>query len=229
MQGFRDEMEKAAAEGGFVLKEWFKSGDDATIKMLGYTWNCKNDLLFIQANIVKGALDRGQKIGKTLTVKNVQDALSTSLLSIIAQIYDPLGLCAPVTNSLKVLFSRINIEMPQKEKLDNQVPLHFKEKVVSAIWQVLEAKLISFPRTVLPRYVDDPKPEVELVTCCDASTAAYTTALYICHERESGVEAHLLYVTTKVAGSRNLSVPWMELLAAELGVLAAEKIPCFGN
>ena len=115
MQGFREEMEKAAAEGGFVLKEWFKSGDDATIKMLGYTWDCKNDLLFIQANIVKGALDRGQKVGETLTVENVQDALSTSLtkrdlLSIIAQIYDPLGLCAPVTNSLKVLFSQSTLK-----------------------------------------------------------------------------------------------------------------------
>ena len=112
LEELKQELITAAARGGFQFKEWNKVGDEAVIKMLGYQWECKPDQLNLRAKLAVGGSNRGQTVGTELTKENVEDILMRSLtkrdiLSLVAQIYDPLGLWSPLGVSMRITLSKI--------------------------------------------------------------------------------------------------------------------------
>ncbi|XP_072398120.1 uncharacterized protein [Diabrotica undecimpunctata] len=95
-----------------------------------------------------------------------------SILSGIAQIFDPLGLLSPSIIKVKILMQLLWLE---KLDWDEGVPLHIQSEWLSFRDQLHELNKLQIQRNVvLPNFV-----LIEMHGFCDASEVAYGAAIYI--------------------------------------------------
>ena len=126
--------------------------------------------------------------------------------------------------SLRITLSVIHNRFKDEQGNDDQINCDYKRRCINEIKQVLAGKVVAFLRSVIPRFVVKAHPDVEIITFCDASTTAYSYAVYLRVEVGEEIDANLLFSTSWIAGSRSFSVPRMELLGAELAVMATERM-----
>jgi len=167
-------------------------GDE--IKALGICWNTRDDCLQYKIQAVE---------------KN-NCATKRSVLSTIAQIYDPLGLMGPAIVLAKVILQQI-----WKLKLgwDESLPLDLHTKWTQHLGKMDNVSLIS-----IPRHVMCPEPHrIEIHGFCDASEAAYGACIYIRSLNNRGeIFVHLLCAKSKVAPLKRVTLPRFELCGALL-------------
>ncbi|GFX22917.1 DUF1758 domain-containing protein [Trichonephila clavipes] len=211
------EIQNLLKSGGFILRKWSSShpkvlqdldtsllasktlhslGDEESKqRVLGLIWNLKTDS--IQVKVVH------EEIVKT----------KRQLLSVIAQIFDPLGLVSPSVITLKIMLQEL---WKSKALWDDPIPSSILEN-----WNKFTKESKYLNSISIPRFMGiDQNSDIILHGFCDASTKAYAAVVYL----KSKQEIHLVSAKTRVAptyDTKQLTIPRLELCGA---LLLAELI-----
>ncbi|XP_053597333.1 uncharacterized protein LOC128668417 [Microplitis demolitor] len=208
----RDELDKLTRKGGFYLRKWASNDPtlinncdqhpnvtnmsldpDAGIKILGIHWNAREDSIFYSVNTTKT---------KAITKR--------SILSKIAQLFDPLGLLGPV-----ILYSKLIIQLLWKAGIDwdESVPLDVHTLWVTYIEQLLLIESVRFNRCITIAGANN----IQLHGYCDASEKAYGACLYLRSiSSDRNVYTQLICSKSRVAPVSSIWLPRLELCGALL-------------
>lgn len=151
-----------------------------------------------------------------------QDADKRVILSIVFQIFDPLGLPGPVIIQAKMLLQTL-----WKHKLTWDESLPF---LLHTLWVQFQSQLPLLANTAIPRQVTCVNPvSVELLGFADASEKGYGTCIYFRSvDSSNNVHVRLVCAKSKVAPIKTISIPRLELCAAvRLTKLTADVVSAF--
>lgn len=208
-----DEAIALAKLGGFNLRQW-TSNDvcviqdlemsnhertlsldiDETRKALGMGWNPRTDNILYTIRATEG--------NPRLTKRTI--------LSQIAQLFDPLGLLGPIIVRAKIIMQQLwkaNISW------DEAVP-----QSILTMWIELRQELSHLSKFSIPRkdIIDHPVT-IQLHGFADASESAYGACIYLRSVNEQGdCKVSLLCAKSQVAPVKTISLPRLELCAAKL-------------
>lgn len=170
---------------------------------LGMQWNTQTDQLSY----------------KVTTQKDSTPSTKRKVLSEIASLFDPLGLLAPIIMRAKAFMQQLWLGA---FGWDDELPAHLQDE-----WRKIKASLTRCSNFRVPRWVGYTKDNkhVSLHGFCDASEKMYAAACYLRTVAQSGlVEVHLLTAKTKVAPLKSLTIPKLELCAANLLASLMEQL-----
>ncbi|KAL0902136.1 hypothetical protein ABMA27_000080 [Loxostege sticticalis] len=164
-------------------------------------WNCNKDTLSYSINI---------ETCKKLTKRHI--------LSVISQIFDPLGLVSPCIIEAKIIMQRLWVD---KYDWDDDVSSEIKE-----LWFSFSATLPFLNNLKIPRWIlSDNSDHYEIHVFSDASERAYGACLYVRSVSHSGfVTVHLLTSKSKVAPIKPTTMPRLELCGALLATRLCSKV-----
>ena len=167
---------------------------EEVVSTLGLRWNSKTDTFQFRV--------RPQVTLPTVTKR--------TMLSEIASLFDPLGWLAPVIITAKVYIQELWIR-----QLDWDQQVH---EDLHQAWKDFKAQLPNIERIQIPRWVyTTGNSPWELHGFADASERAYAAVLYLVHSGCNGTyHISLITAKTKVAPVKKLSIPRLELCAAQL-------------
>nr|XP_029718140.1 uncharacterized protein LOC115260919 [Aedes albopictus] len=211
------------AKGGLPLRKWtsnrlevlqglpqdqigtqssIKFDPDETVKTLGITWEPESDCLKFDISIKEN--------DGSLTKRKIQ--------SCIAQLFDPLGLISPVVISAKVIMQRLWL-IPIG--WDDEVPKDLQE-----LWQEFRPQINELAACKVDRFIFLPNAVSAQLHCfADASKVAYGCCIYARSVDEHGtVKVQLVSAKSRVAPLKRLSIPRLELCAAQLAARLYTKV-----
>jgi hypothetical protein len=173
-------------------------------KTLGVCWNPSTDTFNFQ-NV------------DALLYENKSETMRT-LASRAAKLYDPLGLIAPVTIVAKALMQEC---YKAELKWDSELPDHILKP-----WNEWKAEIHLLKKFALPRYVLMPEYEtLEIHSFSDASEVACAAVVYLRAVSKNGqIKTTLVASKTKLSPLKTVTIPRLELLAAELGAKLVAKV-----
>ncbi|XP_043661533.1 uncharacterized protein LOC122625504 [Drosophila teissieri] len=140
------------------------------------------------------------------------------LLSQLSRIYDPLGLVAPVTVLLKLIFQESWTSVLQ---WDDPIPESLRTR-----WRALVEDLPALTQCQVPRYIASPFRDVQLHGFADASSHAYGALVYARVAVGCSFQVTLVAAKTRVAPIKPVSIPHLELNAI---VETSLTIPLFST
>lgn len=146
------------------------------------------------------------------------------VLSVIATLFDPLGLLGAAITSAKIFMQFLwKLRDGENKPLGWDQPL---PSMVGESWRRLHEKLPFFNLIRIDRCVIIPKAvAVELHCFCDASEKAYGACLYVkSNNAEGEVKIRLLTSRSKVAPLSCQTIPRLELCGALLAAQLFEKV-----
>ena len=220
----KSELVELLKAGGFPLSKWVANHPDIlsnvpaeqqadaqflawhqaeAVSMLGVAWQPLLDVFCFQVNF---------PIFSSRITKR-------SALSLIAQLYDPLGWITPVTVSLKIFMQSLwhgGIEW------DQTLPMHLKHK-----WDTLVDDLPRLQHFSVPRWVGLSRDLrfAELHGFSDASERAFAACLYLrTVDSKGNVNSILLTSKSKVAPLKQVTLPRLELCGALLLVRLTHRV-----
>ncbi|XP_055715021.1 uncharacterized protein LOC129809234 [Phlebotomus papatasi] len=175
---------------------------DNVVKTLGLMWNSKVDTFQF-------------KLSNDLPKKNVT---KRQILSVIARIYDPLGMLGPIVTNAKLI---LQAAWQCKTDWDMIVPGELQHRWASFINDLPSIELLRIPRWVVN--VESPA-QVELHVFSDASSLAYGAAIFlVCEDVNGHRSSGLLTAKSKItplksteAQGNELTIPKAELLGAQM-------------
>ncbi|CAK1589477.1 unnamed protein product [Parnassius mnemosyne] len=176
-------------------------GSTEPCKTLGLSWQIESDELYFSTSEI--VLNNFTKRG---------------LLSVISQIFDPLGLLTPCIISMKILMQKLWL---LKLTWDEQLPSEIIKLWLSIIENLSFLNNLRIPRSVIcNQYIN-----VDLHIFSDASQVAYGACLYVrSSNNKNNVMVRLLSAKSRVAPIRPTTIPRLELCAALVGVRLYEKV-----
>nr|XP_039272262.1 uncharacterized protein LOC120346563 [Styela clava] len=165
-------------------------------KTLGIMWNNVSDQFTVKVDIKPKPLTR------------------RGCLSMISQIYDPLGMMQPFILPMKSLMQTL---CAQDIGWDSPIPTRYEE-----IWQKWVNELPRLQEVSIPRCFKPPgfkTDHIELHTFCDASQVGYGAVSYLRMMSQNGV-IHCSFVLGKsrVTPRKQITIPRLELCSAVLAV-----------
>ena len=171
-------------------------------KVLGLLWDSRCDKLEFN-------------LGKIAEDASLVPPTKRGILSGLATVYDPLGLISP-----RVLFQELCLS-----KLDWDSPLNPEQVARWEKWigELKKAKVVEAPRCILPK-VSDQIVRVSLHGFWDASKKAYCAAVYLVIETTESIHSRLLWSKTRLAPWKALSIPGLELMAANILITLIETV-----
>lgn len=201
------------AKHGFELKKWtsncdevlaridpssrsettipFENSEDAYVRVLGSHWDPAHDVI-------------GYHVSSELGVYTKR-----GVLSVIARLYDPIGMLAPVTFWAKDLLQRLW-----------KLGLHWDSELPPDLlnqWRTYLEDLPAVSQSTLPRHIDIVSAtEIHLCGFCDASNKGYAAVVYIRVYTRSTINIYLLGAKSKVAPVKIMTTPRLELCGALL-------------
>ncbi|XP_058446764.1 uncharacterized protein LOC131427516 [Malaya genurostris] len=219
----RNELNELLYKGGFCLRKWSSNSPDVlsdlpkqllwtdtarnfapdeTIKTLGVNWEPASDKFRFDVSITL----RDEPVTKR------------SVLSVIAQLYDPLGLVAPVIVRAKILLQHLWLLALD---WDDEVTPNFRLQ-----WLQFCEQLPNLSNYRIDRYVFTSRLcSAELHCFSDASEMAYGACLYVRSEAADGtIKVVLLASKSKVSPLKRMSIPRLELCAALISSRLYAKI-----
>ena len=144
----------------------------------------------------------------------MKDAEPTKInaVSLATRFFDPLGIISPITVRFKLLFQQL-CEM----KTTWDEPL---TGTLLAEWMSLSSDVERYEPIQIPRYcveVDSGTVKsYSLLGFCDASQKAYAAIVYLRVESEVAVHTNILCSKTRIAPTKGVTIPRLELLSALL-------------
>ncbi|XP_052739317.1 uncharacterized protein LOC128198351 [Bicyclus anynana] len=211
-----DHITSVLASGCFPLHKWLFNtclntpnesrhlslGDDCSNKTLGLGWFTQSDELYFTTKL---------KV-------NTHTVTKRSMLSVIAQIYDPLGLLSPTIICAKILLQKLWLS---KLDWDDPVPHDVVQSWEKFIKSFDCLKDIRIPRHVIGSH----NQYIELHIFSDASQSAYGACSYIrSYSDNSPVFIKLLCSKSKTAPLKAISIPRLELCGSLVGAKLFAKI-----
>ncbi|XP_031341031.1 uncharacterized protein LOC116169144 [Photinus pyralis] len=209
----KEHINEILSGAGFKLRKWSSNhtlllqdsdskrqedhyciSDDKGTKTLGLMWDNNRDT-----------------IGYSLSFDvNENKVTKRTILSIVAKIFDPLGLLGPITVKIKIILQRL---WSEQLNWDESVPLHIYTE-----WKRIVNSLKNIENVRLPRQVTIQNyTELELHGFCDASEAAYACCVYIrSKDKEGNIKCNLLCAKSRVAPLKTITIPKLELCGAVL-------------
>ncbi|XP_014217656.1 uncharacterized protein LOC106646133 [Copidosoma floridanum] len=212
----RDQLLKVMSLGGFSLRKWSSNDPDvlaglpstllksspiiplnegdSSVEVLGIVWYPKEDVFSFQVKF---------PLVPTSWTKR-------AVLSHIARLYDPLGWLGPVVIFAKILMQSLWL---LKLEWDSLIP----ENLLSD-WLRWFQEIQLLNQIIIPLWTQfSPVVQaIELHGYADASKLAYAAVLYLRVVANQEVYVSLLSAKTKVAPLKILSVPKLEVCAAQL-------------
>ena len=198
-------------DGGFELRSWSSnsssmnatfSDDDSGVKhdldhekLLGYRYFPSKDKFTI-AEI--SPFDATSQVTKR------------RILSVVASVFDPMGLTLPVLVKGKILLQKL-----WQSKIDWDQPISNED---AGDWSKIHNDLINLPQVFFERQAYD--DELSLVVFCDSSKKMYGFACYA----EYHGNVNLLFSKCKNAPVKDKSLPTLELLSVFLAIKCLSKI-----
>ncbi|XP_068233584.1 uncharacterized protein [Palaemon carinicauda] len=151
-------------------------------------------------------------LNKLNFVENIPSVLTKRVVvSQMCSVYDPLGFLLPFTLKAKILL-RDTVKCDFKLGWDDPLPSYLKEQWVSYFCELFGTETLYFERNVKPTSA---KGLPLLVIFSDSSTNAYGAVAYARWELEFGAfESRLIVAKSRIAPSRQLSIPRLELCGA---------------
>ena len=216
-------LKKTFSKGGFNLTNFVsnersaiqdlddsKENDENCHRVLGVHWNKSVDRLFHKKP------SKFDNNGNSYSIRK--------LLSIIACLFDPLGIIAPLVITLKIILQDV-----WKEGLAWDDPLPLEKRILIQKWidKYQSAPPIELPRCINPKSSANELHELHIFS--DASQLAYGAVAYIRTSSENDVSCSFLISKAKVAPIKQLSIPKMELQAAVLGTRLARIVKTHQN
>ncbi|XP_062542421.1 uncharacterized protein LOC134210387 [Armigeres subalbatus] len=224
----RKQLSEMSEGGGFSLRKWasnspkvleglpedslaIRTGDginldpDPSIKTLGLIWMPKSDQLKFSFNIP--------------SVRPNQQYSKREVLSVIATLFDPLGLLGAAITTAKIVMQLLWKYRDKDDRaLDWDQPIPSK---VGEMWRKLIGQLPLLNEVRIDRYVIVPSAvSTELHCFSDASEKAYGCCIYLRSVDTAGkIKVCLLSSKSRVAPLKCQTIPRLELCGA---VLSAE-------
>jgi hypothetical protein len=199
--------------GGFNLRKWTsnvpltshkinnncqKNGivnlDNDVTKTLGLLWDSKNDRLKYDAK----PIDQKSRVTKR------------SVLSIIAQIFDSLGIIGAVIARAKIILQKLwSLKIGWDESVPQDIPCAW----INFLKELPYLQMLRIPRGMseLTQIAS-----VELHGFCDTSMSAYGATMYVRTFAENNCSVRLLCSKSRVAPLKTITLPRLELCAALL-------------
>lgn len=203
--------------GGFNITKWKVNGnfedrelgDQEDGSVLGLFWNLREDKFFYK--LKKSDLDKN-----IIWTKR-------KVLSKIGQMYDPNGFLGPV-----IMKGKMIIQDLWKDKYDWDQPIEgtLKEK-----WKVFDKDLENVSTISIKRWIGLTKgKKIQLHGFCDASEKGYGAVIYSKTKENEKYQIELLTSKSRVAPVKVVTIPRLELCAANLLVnLIKIILPLFND
>ncbi|GBP92743.1 hypothetical protein EVAR_100500_1 [Eumeta japonica] len=170
-------------------------------KTLGLSWNVLTNELFVPICATKA-----------------NNNTKRSMLSLMSQVFDPLGSLAPCVIMMKMLLQQFWLN---KISWDEQLPAD-----VAKLWSDIMNKLRALHNLRVRRHVVcESYSFIDLHIFTDASKVAYGTCSYVRSGDHSGnIQVRLLLVKSLVAPLKLTTIPRVELCGALVGACLYAKI-----
>ena len=168
-------------------------------RVLGLPWDLERDSIpFSFEKIVERARE--------------MQATKRNLLSLLAGLFDPLGLISPMIVPMKMLFQTLCCK---KRDWDEELEGESKKKFSEWVADLSKIGGISIDRCVYEN------PQQRVLECQlhgfgDASTKVYCAVVYLVYVTNEGIYAKLLASKSRVAPVKSLTIPRLELMSARI-------------
>ena len=166
---------------------------DASSSILGLKWNPATDLF---------TFSPPQTLNLTRLTKR-------AILSIIAQMYDPLGLVSCVIVLGKLIMQKVWL---LKINWDTEI----NDPQIISLWNGFVSNIVNLDQIKIPRnlFMKKPKCKIQLHGFADASMSAYAACVYFRTLYEDGtISSSLVTSKSRVAPLKTISLPRLELCA----------------
>ena len=205
----RKKVEEELGRGSMELRKWnsnsvelkglFTEDEEDPLpdeeSVLGIVWNTSSDLICIN----------NTRILKTLSNRNTKE----ELYSVIAQVFDPMGLLSPYVFLAKRLLHKTCLA---KVGWKNKLPSDLTKE-----WEIWKADLPKISEMKYERWVSfEEATEFELHGFCDASGDGLAATVYLVSKGGGKVQSKLLRSKTRVNANKPMSMPRREMCAAVL-------------
>lgn len=227
----RNQLEGLLAKGGFELRKWASNDEavlngippenravqssvdlhrDQVIKTLGLYWEISTDCLRYKIELPSESTN--QPLTKRLA------------LSLIARLFDPLGLVGPVVTTAKVFMQNLWTLKDEKGELwswDHELPNEYQVR-----WDNYQSLLPKLNNLRINRCILLPEPAtIQVHIFADASQIAYGACAYVRSTNTAGlVKVALLSAKSRIAPLKQISIPRLELCGALLAAELYEKV-----
>lgn len=223
--------------GGFAVKHWVVSGnevnssgikllDSETEKVLGMSWDIREDQFFYRVKINFSPKVKMLHTQPDVSIGELEYKFPTVLtrrmvLSHIASIFDPLGLIQPFTLSAKLLMREMIIK-GEKGGWDDPVSEDYRLKWSNFFKELYTLEDFRIKRAIKP---GDAVGDPTLIIFSDGSKHAYGAVAYCRFLTLSGnYETILIAAKSKITPAKQVTIPRIELCAAVLACRLREKI-----
>lgn len=179
----------------------FTFNTSSSSKTLGLLWVCNADTLSYSINI---------ELKPKITKRHI--------LSVISQIFDPLGLLGPCVVESKIIMQMLWVN---KCDWDSEIPNDIKE-----LWLSFANTLPCLNNIKIPRWVlNTDTISRELHIFSDSSEKAYGTSIYMRSiDGRGSITVRLLVSKNHIAPIKPTTIPRLELCAALLGARLFTKV-----
>ena len=215
-----------ANHGSFSYKPAIKSGDQVEpTKVLGVIWAPREDTLKVNCTVNISKKHKGAKTGPNMDFDDIQlpDLLTRRIIwRACMGPFDPFGLLSPIIVQLKMVMKKLATLDLSANGWDEPISDDASATFIKACHNLAGASHIPFPRCVVAKKAIG-RPQ--LLVFVDGSLLAICTAAYIRWELpDHQWKSFLVAAKCKVAPKLAVTVPRMELMAAQIGTRLATKI-----
>ena len=206
-----------AEKGGFKFKGWVKCGDDTETKLLGYVWSPSEDVLRLKLWFNISDVKRGMRAEPNLCLESLEKLRERKIskrqiLMLQGQFFDPLCIFSPAVIKLRLLYSRVNLEVGHAE-WDKEISPGLKRDLLDILEEILPLRDFPVPRFVGKLHNFTKKGS--LIIFCDGSLVAFGAVAYW---RPGSLEekstAQIIGSTVGICNRKKTTAPRSELLAA---------------
>ena len=169
--------------------------------VLGIGWRVEDDVLSIK-----------------ISMKSIEN--KSQLLSVLASIYDPLGLITPLLVHGKLLFQEA---VKHNISWQAQLPQELRRRCQKWAHDMTDVPAFVIPRCLIPKAFDDASFELHCFNA--ASQQAYGCCIYLrCTSKSGSIHTSLITSKQRVCPIKGQTIPRLELQSAVLSARLEESV-----